>query len=231
MRVDGWGFDSIRPEQGREFVVFTAGQGRWGEAPPSSVYLSQEIRLNPGDLLSGWAFVPGFEEAACGRFEDPRSSSCGRNGRAGDDSTGWVRILDPFGNEIAAPWRANLEDGHGGRPPSRPAEPSGWIYWEWQAPGRGLYTLELGMTVGERGGCQQDFLCFDNICVRAIPEPRSATLIIFGACLAALTAGFRKLWPAAHPTNTPHRTHISRNSWKRPAESAKPADPRRTRGV
>ena len=181
----------ILPESGHHFAALSIGGPSTfgGGGAPASVDLSQILSLQKGDMVSGWALVsqpetlnsPGHEQNAAGGSYSPSR-------RQPAQESAWVRVLDGSGAEIANPWDAVLVDGL--KAPACSVKTGTWEFWQWQAPAKGSYTLELGSTAGKRAPFS-DEACFDGIHVHSIPEPNALGLLVIGFGLFA-AAGLRR---------------------------------------
>jgi hypothetical protein len=126
---------------------------------------SQYVNLSAMETLSGDAFF--------------------YNGDYEPQDTGWVRIFDTLGNEVANPWIEYSGGANQGDPNSTDYNSAtDWTHWEWQAATAGLYQLVLGVsTFGDNRF--KSYAYFDNIQTQSVPEPS----IIFLMGLAFFTGG------------------------------------------
>jgi len=170
--MQSWGvppdFASTRlPQAGNGFAALrTRANGNFSGESSYSFSLSQNVELDQGSQLSGWAFF--------------------YNGDLVPQDLAWVRIFDEGGNLISTPWLEGYDEvNHTSMTPFTATE---WTFWQWEAPTSGLYTLRLGMsTSGNNNGASFGF--FDNLNItppNSVPEPGSLALVAIGGILLAL---------------------------------------------
>ena len=136
------------------------------------ITVSQNVYLTAGDILSGDAFF--------------------YNGDYEPQDSGWVKIFDAAGDEMATPW----QEYSGGLDPGDPntadyLTASAWNHWQWLNGADGLYKLVLGVTT--RGDNAFDsYAHFDNIGVRSVPEPTVFSLMAFVVLAVAAVSCLKK---------------------------------------
>ena len=138
-----------------------------------NITLTRQIRLLPGETLTGSAFF--------------------YNGDYVSQESAWVNIFDPNGQSIARPWFESSGGAHPTDPNSTPyATATPWTKWSWQALEEDTYTLSFGITTkGDNILASYGF--FDDLFIQPattivpVPEPSSMTLAALGAAgIAAL---------------------------------------------
>lgn len=136
------------------------------------ITVSQNVYFNANDILSGSAFF--------------------YNGDYTDQDSGWVKIFDEYGVEVATPWieySGELPDGGQSTDFMTATE---WQSWDWCADVAGNYQIVLGVTtMGDVAFSSYAF--FDNIQIQPIPEPSTLTMIgIFSFLNGGLAAYKRR---------------------------------------
>ena len=164
--------------------ITTRNGGMFDIGPEYSyITISQSIELAPYDTLSGTAFF---------LTEDYLHQD-----------SGWVKILDEYGDEVATPWIKTSGNIDGPDVIWTNTALREYVtqltQWTWDATIAGTYTLVLGMQT--RGDNEWDsHAYFDNITQTTRPTPEPTTTLLIGAGLIGIF-GFTKRKKRTHSGN------------------------------
>lgn len=145
------------PVDGSYFAVLVAG------AQDEFVRIEQDVAMEVGDILSGWAYFSSNED-----------------GKGGFNDVASVEVFDMAGAFVARPYFRDSATVGG-------FVDEDWMEWSFTATAADTYTLRLGVanvpdnTFPSEAG-------FDDIRLQRVPEP-SAVLTLF---LGLLVSGMRR---------------------------------------